>query len=69
MACGGGRASEHARVPCGRNHKITQSAKQRRSHLHKISVLILCNLVVFVDIHTLSKYALLAFRDWLALKR
>ena len=40
------RAEEHARVPCGRNHKITQSAKQRRSHLHKISVLILCNLVV-----------------------
>jgi len=34
------------------NCRITQSAKQRRSHLHKISVLILCNLVVlYVDLH------------------
>gem|GEM_PF-5571426 len=38
--------------------KITQSAKQRCSHLHKISVLILCNRVVlYLDIHIiLSKY-------------
>ena len=35
------------------NHKITQSAKQRHSHHHKISVLILCNLVaVYADIPT-----------------
>jgi len=40
------------------NCRITQSAKQRRSHLHKISVLVLCNLVVlYAGIHTiLSKY-------------
>ncbi|KAF5410036.1 MAG: hypothetical protein C5S47_07910 [Candidatus Methanogasteraceae archaeon] len=38
----------------GMNHKITQSVKQRRNHLHKISVLILCNLVVlYADIHTI----------------
>ncbi len=42
----------HARVTCGRNHKIAQSAEQRRSHVHKSSVLLLCNLVVlYADIH------------------
>ncbi len=50
----------HARVTCGRNHKIIQSVKQRHSHLHKISVLILCNLVVYMRISTQysSKYNL-----------
>ncbi|KAF5410938.1 MAG: hypothetical protein C5S47_05265 [Candidatus Methanogasteraceae archaeon] len=40
--------------------KITQSAKQRRSHLHKIFVLISCNLVViYADVYIiLSKYSL-----------
>ena len=41
------------------NHKITQSAKQRHSHHHKISVLILCTLVVlYVNTRAiLSKYS------------
>ena len=43
-------------ITCGMNHKIAQSAKQRRSHSHTISVLILCNLVVlYANIHTILR--------------
>jgi len=43
-----------AQVTCDSNREIAKSAEQWRSHLHKISVLILCNLVVlYVDIHTI----------------